>query len=229
MVTRLGFTPEKIYDGNLELSENSAYNVCRIAANNNVQRSVVLNRAIAAGSWNTIVLPFAVSKSDLETAFGTTATVAQFKSVESDALNFSTVSELNANEPYLIKLDADVNSVKLFSGVTIANGEPQVTVEGFTFQGTYASGNVPADSYVLTDNSLSKVTGDETTVNPFNAYFTGDSSAATIAVKVDGEITGIKTIVNGQLTIDNYYDLQGRRVTNPQKGIFIVNGVKMAK
>ena len=36
------------------------------------------------------------------------------------------------------------------------------------------------------------------------------------------EITGIKAIVNGQLTIDNYYDLQGRRVNNPQKGINIV-------
>ena len=85
VVTRLGFTPEKIYDGNLELSENSAYNVCRIAANDNAQRNVVLNRAITAGSWSTIVLPFAVSKSDLEAAFGTTATVAQFTGVGENA------------------------------------------------------------------------------------------------------------------------------------------------
>ena len=224
VVTRLGFTPEKIYDGNLELSENSAYNVCRIAANDNVQRSVVLNRAITAGSWSTIVLPFAVSKSDLEAAFGTTATVAQFTGVGENALNFSTVTTLNANVPYLIKVDNDVNSVKSFSGVTIVNNaDPQVTLEGFTFQGTYASGNVPADSYVLTDNSLSKVTDNQTAIDAFYAYFTGNSSAATIAVKVDGEITGIKDAVqSSKFKVQSYYDLQGRRVTNLKKGINIV-------
>ena len=235
VVTRLGFTPEKIYDGNLELSEGSAYNVCRIAANDNVQRNVVLNRAITAGSWNAIVLPFAVSKSDLETAFGTTATVAQFTGVGENALNFSTVTTLNANEPYLIKVDNDVNSVKSFSGVTIVNSaDPQVTLEGFTFQGTYVSGNVPADSYVLAENALSKVTDNQTAIDAFCAYFAGNSSASKIDLYVDGEITGIKK-VNTESSMFNsqssmkVYDLQGRRVTNPQKGIFIVNGVKMAK
>ena len=51
-------------------------------------------------------------------------------------------------------------------------------------------------------------------------------------VYVDGEITGIK-IIDKVIFLQNkdaaIYDLQGRRVTNPQKGIFIVNGVKMAK
>ena len=234
VVTRLGFTPEKIYDGNLELSESSAYNVCRIAANDNVERSVVLNRAIAAGSWNTIVLPFAVSKSDLETAFGTTATVAQFTSVAENALNFSTVTTLNANEPYLIKVDNDVNSVKSFGNVTIVNSaDPKVTLEGFTFQGIYVSGIVPADSYVLTNDYLSKVTDDQTVIDAFRAYFSGNSTASQIDVYVDGVITGIKIInkVEFLLNKDNaIFDLQGRQVTNPKQGnYYIINGVKVKK
>ena len=233
VVTRLGFTPEKIYDGNLELSESSAYNVCRIAANDKVERSVVLNRAIAAGSWNTIVLPFAISKSDLETAFGTTASVAQFTSVGDNALNFTSVTTLNANEPYLIKVDNDVNSVKNFGSVTIENSaDPRATVGDFTFQGTYAAGNVPADSYVLTDNSLSKVTGDETAIDPFYAYFAGNSAASKLDVYVDGEITGIK-IIDKVIFLQNkdaaIHDLLGRRVTKPGKGLYIVDGVKVAK
>ncbi|MBP5277949.1 MAG: hypothetical protein J6Z18_05620, partial [Prevotella sp.] len=46
----------------------------------------------------------------------------------------------------------------------------------------------------------------------------------------DGE-TGIETIDNGQLTMDNavIYDLSGRRIEKMQKGIFIVNGKKMQK
>ncbi len=41
------------------------------------------------------------------------------------------------------------------------------------------------------------------------------------------DTTGISVIDNGKLTIDNYYDLQGRRVANPSKGLYIVNGKKV--
>jgi len=43
------------------------------------------------------------------------------------------------------------------------------------------------------------------------------------------ETTGIKSIDNGQLTMDNeaVYDLQGRKVQNPKRGIYIINGKKV--
>ena len=78
-------------------------------------------------------------------------------------------------------------------------------------------------------HSFSKVTDAQTAVNAFNAYFTGNSSASKMDIYVDGEITGIKAIHNSQCIMHNdYYDLQGRRVTNPQKGVYIVDGVKVA-
>ena len=43
------------------------------------------------------------------------------------------------------------------------------------------------------------------------------------------ETTGIKSIDNGQLMMDNYYDLQGRRVMNPTKGLYIINGKKVIR
>ena len=43
-----------------------------------------------------------------------------------------------------------------------------------------------------------------------------------------GNTTSIQSIDNGQLTIDNVvYDLQGRRVSQPTKGLYIVNGKKV--
>lgn len=42
-----------------------------------------------------------------------------------------------------------------------------------------------------------------------------------------GEATGIETIDNGQLTIGDAYDLQGRKVQKLTKGIFIQNGRKI--
>ena len=44
---------------------------------------------------------------------------------------------------------------------------------------------------------------------------------------LDDETTGVKAIENSQLTIDNYYDLQGRKVAQPTKGLYIVNGKKV--
>ena len=43
----------------------------------------------------------------------------------------------------------------------------------------------------------------------------------------DGEATGIQSIENGELSNDNYYDLQGRRVAQPTKGLYIKNGKKV--
>ena len=41
------------------------------------------------------------------------------------------------------------------------------------------------------------------------------------------DTTGIHSIDNGQLTIDNVYDLSGRRVAQPSKGLYIINGKKV--
>ena len=41
------------------------------------------------------------------------------------------------------------------------------------------------------------------------------------------DVTGISQIENGKLKIENYYDLQGRKVSKPGKGLYIVNGKKV--
>lgn len=44
-----------------------------------------------------------------------------------------------------------------------------------------------------------------------------------------GDPTGIRSAVNGEAREGKIYDLQGRRVVNPTKGIYIVNGKKILK
>ena len=41
------------------------------------------------------------------------------------------------------------------------------------------------------------------------------------------DLTGIKTVKSEGLTVNGYYDLQGRRVAQPTKGLYIVNGRKV--
>lgn len=43
----------------------------------------------------------------------------------------------------------------------------------------------------------------------------------------NGEATGISQIENGKLRIENVYDLQSRKVAQPTKGLYIVNGRKV--
>ena len=66
------------------------------------------------------------------------------------------------------------------------------------------------------------------TVPTNKAYLEFNEEINAPILGIDGEgTTGIKAIDNSQLTIDNVYDLQGRRVAQPTKGLYIVNGRKV--
>ena len=82
--------------------------------------------------------------------------------------------------------------------------------------------------YVLKDGKFMKANAG--TLAAGKAYLKTDVNAApalTIGYGDEGT-TGIRSIDNGQLTIDNvYYDLSGRRVAEPTKGVYIVNGKKV--
>ena len=55
----------------------------------------------------------------------------------------------------------------------------------------------------------------------------GASAPAFMPFSFGGEVTGVSQIENGELRIENVYDLQGRRVAQPTKGLYIVNGKKV--
>lgn len=59
-----------------------------------------------------------------------------------------------------------------------------------------------------------------------NIVFVTAGNAEKRFAPLGGSTTGLKAIDNLQLTINNCYDLQGRRVTATKKGIYVVNGKK---
>ena len=52
------------------------------------------------------------------------------------------------------------------------------------------------------------------------------SSATEFSIVFD-DVTGISRVENIQIANESYYDLQGRKVENPTKGLYIVNGKKV--
>lgn len=74
-----------------------------------------------------------------------------------------------------------------------------------------------------------KYTG--TTMPAHKAFLLIDGSGALLSNTLDIDFgdgtTGMESIKNGKWIINNYYDLSGRRVENPTKGLYIVNGKKV--
>ena len=92
----------------------------------------------------------------------------------------------------------------------------------------------PVGSYVLSADSnnkavFKKVGSSYQPIIALNkAYLSVESSSRDIFFIEDGETTGISaTLMNNETMNNEYFDLQGRKVANPTKGLYIVNGKKV--
>ena len=91
--------------------------------------------------------------------------------------------------------------------------------------------------YVDTPRDVTGALDEEKAVylHPTSCYFIIDRGASTggnakgITFTVDGEATGIATVENGEVKFytGKIYDLSGREVKNPVRGIYIVDGKKV--
>lgn len=218
-------------------SLNENYSYSPVAASN---VDVELTRTIPAAKWATIVLPFAMTSDQVTSTFGEGTKLAQLTGVDGNNITFSSVSEMNANEPYMIYVPEGLCEAKTINGVTIVEGTPSKTsVSGIDFIGSYdALTNIPASDgsntyYFVSDNKLWKTaeSGTADTMQGTRAYFKvpGTSAARLRGFVIDSNnTTGISSVATtSQRTEEDYYDLQGRRVKSPKRGLYIVNGKKM--
>ena len=200
---------------------------------------VVLGRTLNAGGWNTFCVPFNISSEMIASVFGENTKVRELNTSEFNSttktltLNFTEATSIEAGKPYLVKVDAAVAN-PTFDDMTIVSGTT-------TTETTYADFVPVMNPTSLTggDKSILFVTGGDkltypnTTgnINGFRAYFQLHdlpNEARSFAMSFDDETTAVRGIENGELRVENsYYDLQGRRVVQPTKGLYIVNGKKL--
>ena len=171
----------------------------------------------APSTYGTTVLPFVPSTSGAEfyELTGVTPTCFEFQKVVSPV----------AGTPYLYRATTDNFTATNAEIATTEAGK--VTASGWTMQGTYtkevfdASDNV----YAVSDDKVYCNIG-TLTMNPFRAYFTGNTSSAPMNISIDGT-TVIGSIENGELAIDGAaFNLAGQKVSKSYKGIVITNGKK---
>lgn len=227
----------------------SPYSLCSKTATYTRQFNI---GADGTNGWSTIVVPFNVNTVkqgakvlDWFRSAGDKDKQFWLKSFSADgvsAVNFTYANKLAANTPYIIAVPG---SSRWGSAYDLTNKD--ITFEGSGYiqpsfmsihqDGFYHNFNATTvneavtNCYVL-NNSGSKFTKSTTTVEPFRAYFVSRAAADSYSEYLtigsdDGETTGIQTMDNEQLTIDNYYDLQGRQVATPTKGLYIIGGKKV--
>ena len=195
-------------------------------------------------SWNTLCLPFDV---EVDGSILNGATLKELKSASVDGntltMNFAATDKVKAGHPYLVKW-ANGNDIlaPLFEGVIVAKDvQPVPTVfnDGSgEFIGVYQPVTLAADDRTVLymgNNSNVYYPGRDLTLGAFRAYFqlldgyhTGTQTSPTRFVlnfDDDADITGISDVHHS--TVQSYYDLQGRRVKQPTKGVYMMNGRKL--
>jgi hypothetical protein len=213
--------------------------------------NVVVKRTIKANDWSTICLPFEMSEEQVKTAFGEDVELADFTSWSSEEdddgnivsinIDFTDVTEIEANHPYIIKVTETISKFNV-DGVDIeVDEEPVVQVgkkkaERGYFTGCYvANTEVPENNLFLSENKFWYSKG-LTKMKAFRGFFeladvltAVEGADSRIAMSFDNQTEGIKETSSLKSQSSNLYDLQGRRVVKPGKGLYIQNGRKVIK
>lgn len=191
--------------------------------------------------YGTICLPFTVASSD-ELKFFTLD-----GSTSENAICFTSVDKLQAGKPAVFR-SYSAGTLPFFScsndftttPSSLMSDDGEWNMEGnlnpttslvFTNDNEYMS-----KLYYISGGMVRQAT-QSLTVGPYRAYLRNNnmlSSSQAISVRFDDEdVTAIawkaadETVnANGNGNANAVYDLQGRRVDNPQRGIYIINGKK---
>jgi len=213
--------------------------------------SINVKRTIKAGEWSTICLPFSMTAEQTYEVFGEDVQLMGFDSYEADDNLTSievyfydcneTLAEdgFMANYPYIIKTTKDITE---FTVTSTIEPDEEGAVETYKskgkvlgrFYGTLKSGTtIPKNSLFLNGNNFYYSAG-YTPIMGFRGYFdfvavlsSVDNAASAITLRIGEETTGLEALQKGCAADGRVYDLQGRMIENPGKGIYIKNNKKI--
>lgn len=231
----LSTTPETRYVAELVRLDMTEGSVSEITTGYSaVYDLVTLTRNFVNG-WNTFVAPCQVTITDIHAD----AIAYSFTNFADGALQFNKVTSatLNPATPYIIyvpeKLDNKVLSWESPVIYSTYVGEENVkTTHGdVTFQGTYApiaAGGIEGKYGVTADGRIAPASS-AASLKGFRAYFSGVPAGARIALFGEDDVpTGIRFIDGAaERSAEGVYNLNGQRVQNVKKGLYIQNGRKV--
>ena len=232
---KIGATGETLATDNLVLDDDKDF----VAYEPFAAKAASYNRTMKEGTtWATLCLPFEVSLANQDfRAFKLLSADDVTETVELEEIEGS----IAAGTPVIIKMNdgatkldftvADKEIAKDVQTAETANGNYQL-------QGIYTKKEFSKDAdnncYIVKGDKLmnpAKLLGETTTKSvgskPFRAYMVDNSSASAagarmFSISIGGSTTAIEQLESTADSKAEYYDLQGRRLQNLQKGVNIV-------
>ena len=232
---KIGATGETLATDNLALADDKEF----VAYEPFAAKAASYSRTINAGTtWATLCLPFEVSLADKNfRAFKLLSADDVAETVELEEIE----TRIAAGTPVIIKMNDGATKLNF----TVANKEIANEVKtaetadaNYKLQGIYTQKEFSKDTdnncYIVKGSKLmnpakllDKTTTESVGSKPFRAYMVDNSSAPAagarmFSISVGGSTTAIEQLETTADSKAEYYELQGRRLQNLQKGINIV-------
>lgn len=202
-------------------------------------KTLALNRTFNPSQLYTMCLPFDLSKDIITGIFGNETKVYSYGGYQNGELSFSTVKEVKAGMPFLMRPEYYVEQ-PTFADVTVRSTTAQTVCGGeWEFCGTFGSLELVADGtqlFLIADGTLAKPKADSRKMRGFRCYLkkatgTANASAQLPSVTIDGETNAIKTAEYAAPTSGTTaYSLSGMKLNAGCKtangGIMIIDGKK---
>ena len=231
---KIGATGETLATDNLVLDDDKDF----VAYEPFAAKAASYSRTVEGTTWATLCLPFDVSLANQNfRAFKLLSADDVTETVELEEIEGS----IAAGTPVIIKMKDGATKLDF----TVANMEIAKDVQtaetangNYQLQGLYTQKEFSKDAdnncYIVKGSKLmnpakllDKTTTESVGSKPFRAYMVDNSSAPAagarmFSISVGGSTTAIEQLESTADSKAEYYDLQGRRLQNLQKGINIV-------
>ena len=231
---KIGAAGETLATDNLVLDDSKDF----VAYEPFAAKAASYSRTVEGTTWATLCLPFEVSLDGQNfRAFKLLSADEGTETVELEEIEGS----IAAGTPVIIKMKDGATKLDFtVANMEIANEvKPAETANGnYQLQGLYTqkmfSKDTDNNSYIVKGDKLmnpakllDKTTTEHVGSKPFRAYMVDNSSAPAagarmFSISVGGSTTAIEQLETTADSKAEYYDLQGRRLQDLQKGINIV-------
>ena len=199
------------------------------AASDFTATSLTYDRTLTASQPTTVCLPFALTAEEAA-EIGTFYTLT---SLASETLTFTPAeSGIAANTPYLLVPTA-TGFAASYSGKAIAAtpGSLSVAATGCTFVGTLTRELLKSDGsqtlFAYNNGTFVRIGSEKGAyLNPFRAYISipAGASVKSFNIQFEDNTTAVQEVKSEIENSTSVYDLSGRLIRNPRRGIYIING-----
>ena len=217
------------------LNENSDDNTSMFEDAHGKQYKITMNRKLSAWQWNTFCVPFDISEQQINKVWGYATAVVQLTNVEDGKLHFTSVYNIKASVPYLVKPERTVETPYFtFDNNIVVDLDPQaVDFAGVQYVGNYSPYQWTGTNeyyYGVSANAIIKAKETTPSLKGMRGYFILPQ-AMKASIVINGGTTDITVVEEEDKgTCSGIYNLQGvflgNDVKNLAPGIYIINGKK---